>query len=84
MTQSSHYRQIVRQFLSTLPSGHVFRSREVFDWVQANAIIEIPDLMPPNRPAWRSSLSKALHFLAGEGAIIHANQMPHCQVWVVP
>lgn len=84
MNQPTRWREIVRQFISTLPSGHVFRSRELFDWAQSNVILDLPDLMPPNRPAWRSQLSRALRTLADNGEVIYANEMPRCQVWVVP
>lgn len=84
MTHSTRWRDIARQYVSTLPSGTVFRSRELLDWAEANVILDLPDLMPPNRPAWRSRLSRALQALADQGVVIHANEMPRCQVWVVP
>lgn len=84
MTHSAHWRQIVRQYVCTLPSGSVFRSRDVFDWVERKVAIDVLDLMPPNRPAWRSRLSRALQALANDGVIIHATEHPRCQTFFVP
>lgn len=84
MTHTHHWRQMVRQYISTLPSGSVFSSREVFDWVERNGAIDVLDLMPPSRPAWRSRLSKAIRALATDGAIIHATEHPRCQTFFVP
>lgn len=84
MTHPTRWRAIVRDFISTLPSGTVFRSRTLFDWAAGKIILDLDDLMPPNRPRWRSNLSRALQALATEGVIVHANEMPHCQAWIVP
>lgn len=84
MTHPTRWRAIVRDYVSTLPSGAVFRSRALFDWVANKITLDLDDLMPPNRPRWRSNLSRALQALASEGVIVHANEMPRCQVWVKP
>lgn len=71
MSHAHHWRQIVRQYVSTLPSGSVFRSRDVFDHVQAT--------IAPTDRQWRQRLSKAIRH-----ELIPATDHPRCQTFFVP
>lgn len=83
MTNTDHWRAIACSYISTLPSGHVFRSRDLFTWVESTVTLLPTDCLPVQRPRWRTYLSRALQRLSHQGVIMSANELPRSRVWVV-
>ena len=82
---TSDWRDILRQWLATMPSGRVFKSSEVFRWAEQSIPVAPCELRPINksgRPLWRSRLSVALRDLYATGELQHPGIASH--TWSVP
>lgn len=79
------WREILRGWLRTMPSGTIFKSRHVFDWAARSVEFTAADLKPigaNRRAAWRRELSSALSDLHRSGELIHPGHSPHA--WLIP
>lgn len=83
----ARWRKIIQSWLKTKPSGYIFRSREIYSWIESGAVQFKPQDLKPyvngsTRPLWRYILSCAL------GEMYRAGELRHpgiaSQVWMVP
>lgn len=76
----------LRAWIRTMPSGSVFRSRDVFRWVEAGGVLLTPADMKPigktDRPIWRHRLSRALSVMNYRGELVHPGMSS--QAWRIP
>ncbi|MEB3169078.1 MAG: hypothetical protein VKK97_10155 [Synechococcaceae cyanobacterium] len=82
---SSDWRDLLRQWLATMPSGRVFKSRDAFAWAEQACPAAPCELKPVNasgRPIWRHRLSIALRDLYATGELQHPGIAAH--TWRVP
>lgn len=83
----ARWRETLRAWLKNKPSGHIFHSRDVYDWAGSGAVpLQSEDLKPyakgHARPHWRYMLSCVLHDLYRAGELQHPGIA--VQVWRVP
>lgn len=85
MTDRSTWRQILRDWIRSQPSGTIIKSRALFDWAAEQVIFTRSDLRklgPYQRQAWRIALSSALTDLHRSGELRHPGINRHA--WMVP
>jgi hypothetical protein len=79
--------EIIRiQWIGARPSGTIFRSRDVFDWVASGGVeltaADFKVVSASGRQFWRDRLSKALRKLYDRGELIHPGISRHA--WRIP
>lgn len=79
-----NWRGVIRRWLSLQESGSVFRSRELYRWVEANVELSDEDRRPQSNgnPVWRHRLSQALRSMHLRGELSYAAKVS--TVWRVP
>jgi hypothetical protein len=83
----SAWSALIREhWIKNHPSGEIFRSKDVFSWVEEGGVQLSPaDLKPINaagRQIWRHRLSRAMRRLADRRELIHPGISR--QAWMVP
>lgn len=74
---------ILRDWLSSKPSGFVFKSRDVFLWAASAVPLSRDDRRRiGQREAWRIQLSSALSDLHRSGELIHPSYSSYA--WMIP
>lgn len=80
------WKLILRRWVKGLPSGTIFRSKDVFSWVSGGGVeLTLGDLKPVNssgREVWRHRLSRALSQLHASRELSHPGISS--QAWRVP
>lgn len=85
MTDRIAWRQILRDWIRSQPSGTVIKSRDLFAWAEQAVKLTREDLRklgPYQRQAWRVALSSALTDLHRSGELVHPGINRHA--WMVP
>lgn len=85
MTDRTIWRQILRDWIRSQPSGTVIKSRALFAWAAQSVTLTRADLRklgPYQRQAWRVALSSALSDLHRSGELVHPGINRHA--WMVP
>lgn len=85
MTDRIAWRQILRDWIRSQPSGTVIKSRALFTWAEQSVKLTKEDLRklgPYQRQAWRVALSSALTDLHRSGELVHPGINRHA--WMVP
>lgn len=79
--------EIIRvHWIGARPSGAIFRSKDVFDWVASGGVelttADFKVVSASGRQFWRDRLSKALKKLRDMGELIHPGISRHA--WRIP
>jgi hypothetical protein len=85
MTDRATFREILRSWIRSQPSGTVIKSRALFAWAAQAVTLTRADLRklgPYQRQAWRVALSSALSDLRDTGELVHPGINRHA--WMVP
>lgn len=85
MTDRTTWREILRRWIQSQPSGTVIKSRALFDWAAEQVTLTKADMHlvgTYRRRAWRIALSSALTDLHRSGELTHPGINRHA--WMVP